>query len=68
MQDHFIKNVNDLSLSVTFICDRSRASTKGCTLYVTLNTYNGMMFLCWTLFLFSDVKARDALKEKGLQA
>lgn len=44
MQDHFIKNVNDPSLCMTFICNRSRASTKVCTLYATVNTNAGIMF------------------------
>lgn len=57
MQDHFIKNVDDLFLCMTFICDRSRASTKVCTLYATVNTNTGTMTFWWRLFLFSDVKS-----------
>lgn len=32
MQDHFIKNVNDLSLCMTFTIDGAGANTKVCTL------------------------------------
>lgn len=31
MQDHFIKNVNDLSLCMTLTGDRAAANTKACT-------------------------------------
>lgn len=44
MQDHFIKNVNDLSLCVTFICDRSGANTNVCPLCTTVKTNTGATF------------------------
>lgn len=41
MQDHFIKNVNDLSLCMTFICDRSGANTSLYSIYTTANASDG---------------------------
>lgn len=59
MQDHFIKNVNDLSLCMTLICDRSGANTEVCTLYTTVNTNTGTVFFWWTLF--SDVTVQSCM-------